>query len=514
MRAVRPLKARVDLALILCLGCVYLLTYSGRLHSIDEVSVLTTASQIARTGEFHINQIYWMGDAIQVGKVGLDGNLYSKHSILWALLSVPWLWVATQLASVGNVEVVLVEPLLVTLLTAWLVFRTARRLDLPEFAAAAGALTFGLATLAWPYSKYFFSEPLSALLLSAAVYGMVVIARGGSLRWWATTGVAFGLAGVNRPTNLFFAAVPLGFLLLRAFTQPPGSRQAVLEAARRGTVRVAGLLVPLAICFIPAGLYNWWRFGHVLDSGYPPLQPVAVSVPEIVWGLLLSPGKGVIWYAPACLLGAAGWLLLTRRDQGDRGDRRYRGLIVTLGLATATYVVLLAVMARLAAWHVWWGGLNWGPRYLVPLMPLVGIGSAAWLAHCPPRRWLWYVSWACLGLSVLAQVPAVLTDHVPYEIALYQELGQDWQRSPALNDPARSPLVQQWRHVVITDLETWWSRGGGPVWPLALTLAGLLAGLLLAVALRRRFTISDRSFASAVVGTALLAIGALMIGRA
>src|SRR5581483_9052067 len=87
----------------------------------------------------------------------------------------------------------LLDPI-VTSLTCVLVFLFGIRLGYPVRVAQLVALAYGLSTLAWPYSKYFFREPLGALWLLLAVYAAVTSRRCPGLGWPCLAGFAAVLA--------------------------------------------------------------------------------------------------------------------------------------------------------------------------------------------------------------------------------------------------------------------------------------------------------------------------------
>ena len=55
-------------------------------------------------------------------------------------------------------------------------------------------LLFGLATIAWPYAKQFFGEPLSALSLLLCFYGLLTWRQRGRWWWAALAGLGAGVA--------------------------------------------------------------------------------------------------------------------------------------------------------------------------------------------------------------------------------------------------------------------------------------------------------------------------------
>ena len=83
--------------LFLALLSVYLISYSGSFHSIDEVSVTAMTASLVQQGEVNTDQIVWsQGSTPSQGRFGPDGHLYSKKGIGSALLGAPFYWLAMQ----------------------------------------------------------------------------------------------------------------------------------------------------------------------------------------------------------------------------------------------------------------------------------------------------------------------------------------------------------------------------------------------------------------------------------
>ncbi len=197
------------------LAC-YLLTYTGVIQSSDGLSMFATTESMVRGGEIDSNQLLWMG--LQQGTFGPDGNLYGRKGVGMALLALPLVWVALKWAALGLVQSAL---LLNPILTAWtggLVYRAGRRLEWSQPVAVITALIFGLATLAWPYSQTFFSDPVAGWGLFAAFYGLLSFAQTGRKRYLALAGLTWGLAYLARSINLVtlpFYALALLLILNR-----------------------------------------------------------------------------------------------------------------------------------------------------------------------------------------------------------------------------------------------------------------------------------------------------------
>lgn len=352
------------------------------------------------------------------GAWGVDGRYYAQYGVGQSLLAMPFYllgsavsratgWGTEGLAT--QAAVMLLNPLVVAL-TGGMLYVLTRRLGYSAGAATGVALVTGLATPLWVYSKTFFSEPLLALALVVAVWGAL---RGGA-RGWLTCGAGLGMAVLVKQAALAVAPA----LLVGAALHRDNRWQAL------------GLVTgPLAIGVVGVALYNWVRFGSPLDTGY---RTAAWDVPPWVglYGLLLSPGKGLLWYCPPLTLGVGGCIPLIQRN---------RRIVGFLG---AIFGLYLLVNATYNHWH---GGGSWGPRLILPVVPLLMLPTAEWLEQ-PPRRARGRLAIALLlALGLIVQIPAVLVNPARALQALY-----DRSASPAeytlrmLYRPTDSPLVRQW----------------------------------------------------------------------
>ena len=152
------------------------------------------------------------------------------------------------------------------------------------------------------------------------------------------------------------------------------------------------------------------RFGSPLETGYGvQATPSAYSTPILVglYGLLISSGKGVAWFVPGVWLAPAGLRAMFRRARAAAGDWRGRwGLDTAAGRAAfgalAAWVAALVLYSRFEHWA---GDGSFGPRYLVPVLPLAflpvafALTAPAGQAVARARRAL-AVTLAVLGLAV------------------------------------------------------------------------------------------------------------------
>ena len=153
------------------------------------------------------------------------------------------------------------------------------------------------------------------------------------------------------------------------------------------------------------GLYNFARFGSVLATGYNTAEGTGLDFgtnPLVgLYGLLLSPGRGAFLFAPPLI--AAFWAANRFRDRQPR-------------FAVALTLLILPWLIVHACWRDWNAGWGWGPRYLLPLLPLALLP----LAECWADRRARIAALSLTVLGVLVQVPGVGVDFVERGVALDQ----------------------------------------------------------------------------------------------
>ncbi len=355
------------------------------------------------------------------GAWGSDGRYYAQYGVGQSLLAVPFYLLGRGVyrltgwgteGFVTRAAVMLLNPLALSLLGGVL-YCLARRLGYRKGAAVGVALAACLATPLLVYSKTFFSEPLVALALSAAVLAALVGSEEG-LAGWLNCGAALGVAALIKPVTLVVVPAFFAFVVLR----------------REGRWRATALLAwPLALALAGVGCYNLARFGSPFDTGY---RTAAWDVPPWVGlpGLLLSPGKGLLWYCPPVVLGLAGFVPLARR--------RPR-VAALLGCVSGLYLLVHSI------YNHWHGGGAWGPRLILPVTPLLILPAAEWFQR-PPRRALGRLALALLVvLGFVIQLPAVLVQPVRTLNVLYNRSASPTEYTlRMLYRPADSPLLNQW----------------------------------------------------------------------
>lgn len=250
------------------------------------------------------------------------------------------------LLGVGKVVAALEEALAAALLVALLAPLAGRRYALVLgllYLLATGVRTTSSQAL-WQHGAVHLLEILALYLLLPLFRGVDV-----SRRQLAIAGLALGFAVVTRQTSALFVAGVIGALVFARLDWRTVMASAVLGA----------LVLPV---------YNAVAFGNPLEQGYGA-KAFATPVIEGVYGVLLSPSRGLFVYSPFLVFALAP-LARAWRERDALAP-----LLRALGAASLALVVVYALYAE------WWGGRVYGARFLTDALPALFVA----LAVAPPR---------------------------------------------------------------------------------------------------------------------------------
>jgi hypothetical protein len=251
--------------------------------------------------------------------------------------------------------------------------RIARRAAAPAVALAAAV--FCVALLAWlsPGRAALWSVAVACSIGGAGTLGQALWQQTAALP--LLTGAIASLAWAHRRWPAVLTPACLVALVL---ARPPELALAValsalwLFRARDLTPRALLLAGTLAVAAaLPFVAWNIRYFGSPLPTGQWDKNELgaAFQVPLAVLGLLVSPGRGALWFAPVLVaaLALGGLDAWRRRLAPDH--------LVVLGV--------LAQVLLVASFTKWWGGyISFGPRLLA--LPLWA--GVAWLARTSRER--------------------------------------------------------------------------------------------------------------------------------
>jgi hypothetical protein len=438
-----------------------MLFWNGTFHSSDGLSTYAVVDSLARYGRFDTEQVRWLG--YQQGIYGPDGLLYSQKGLATSLTALPLAVAGMLLPGLGPVHTSLLLMPLVTAFSGALLYLAGRRAfpTLPRHAVVLATLAWGLGSLAWPYSKTFFSEPLTALSTIGAVERLLAFADAeprSRREFTAALGLGcwLGLGVLARPAHAVVLPVFVPALMVLTW------RRHWSGFTRSHFTPLAAGVAPLIAAGALTLWYNWARFGSPLVTGYLPQESFSVIWWQGLAGLSISPGRGLLWYAPWLVMVVGGLPLAWRRSR----------LVAAASVASCLVYLLLY-----AKWHLWHGGYCWGPRFLVPIVPLLALLAVPVAARWPRL----FGSLAAVGIGVnLIGVAWRVDQHqaqLEYALALFDPR--------TLFEPRYAQIPGVLRLARRATLDVAWIIGGDiqpalAALAIALASVGVLGGLLLA----------------------------------
>lgn len=322
-----------------------------------------------------------------------EGHIYSDKAPGQVVLAVP-VYAASQLV---GADAAIVERVEENLTLWWLTFWSAgvpavaliamvavgcHRRGRPIPLAALATLSFG--TMLAPMGVNLYGHVLGAALGFGA--WLLIDRTEVSVRRGALVGALVGLAVV---VEYQMALVGVALLVALAVRRRWGAIAAFVAAG-----------VPFALAL---GVYQYAAYGSPFSSGYQhkeyhegaTLFITGIPKPTTMAAVLLG-SRGLLLFTPIVAVGLWGLVQLWRRHRDE-------GVVISVA-------VVVAFLLLQAGWSNAWGGGGPGPRYVIPMLPFLGIGLAAVWTSVPEllRRFVVAVSLASMLLASIADhlIPA------------------------------------------------------------------------------------------------------------
>ena len=246
----------------------------------------------------------------------------------------------------------------------------------------AAIILFG--TIIFPYSTMLFAHVPAALCLLLAV------------TLFETRPVAAGIAAGLAVSCFYVCAIAVIILALTSFSpqRHRGHRAFPLCLCGKQLSRFLLGLLPFAVLM---AIYQWLCFGSPFRTAVEASTPFTeksllfgvIKMPSMaaLYGITLSPYRGLFFVSPILFLA----LFAAKRN------REFWSVIA----------IALTFILAIASFNGWSGGFAFGPRYLVPIIPLLGIPM---MTAKPKPRLLWI---AAAIFSVGLNFIATATDPMP-----------------------------------------------------------------------------------------------------
>ncbi len=412
-------KSKIHLALFLFFFSVYVLTGQGSIQSADGKIMFLLTQAMVENHSVSFSEIVSLSDT--------PGPQYSKYGLGISVLAIPFYLFGKLLSFLLGIEASLATQFTVSMINAMLtalsclmVFRIAT--ERFEFTLRIGlflALGFGLSTIAWYYSEDFMSEPATTFFLLSAVYWVTGKDRATRDLLWAGTFLALAVS-----CRLAALVVIPGFIFYQwmvwAESAEKDIKQLVMDLLRPAIPVVAVLMLIM--------IYNYLRFGGPLETGY---EKISGRFLLGFFGILFSPGKSLFLFNPLTLFGCLAFMFFLREQ---------RKTALLFGWLVVSHLVLFSF------WHSWQGGMSWGPRLMLVVLPYLILPIGFLLRE--HKQAVKIPVLLALVVGILIQLPSVTVNVARY----YYEMSRDFGslgHDQILFSPQYSQLLGQSKQVAV-----------------------------------------------------------------
>jgi hypothetical protein len=325
---------------------------------------------------------------------------YSPYGLGVSIIAVPF-YALSKLTGNEMTILSMINPLIVATSVVFC-YAIGRCLQWKDSLAVLAAVAFSILTMTLQSTTELFSEPAVGLCIAILVWGC--------LKWrvqWKPGPIVIGLAAgaVIQFRADSILTVWIGLLALPLFVP----WRTILRP-----INLCALCIPPAVSLVALGAYNYVRWQSVLQFSYNG-EGFHSPLSRGIEGFLFSPGKSLFVFNPLALLGVVGL-----------------GVLVYHNRAIGALFLLLIVPRLLffAKWDSWQGGVDWGPRFLMPIVMVLVI-AAVEVLHRTARHSIGGIAarGAFVVLSFASLGVSFVSVRVPYE---------QWVQvlySPALSAP-------------------------------------------------------------------------------
>ncbi len=373
---------------------------------------------LSETGDVKIDKFYMF---LKPDIAWYNGHFYSTFPPGLAFVAVPF-YLLGRFLNLSQVFTFLTTTAF-SILTAWLVYKCALKLNLNEQAAVFVTILFSLATVIWAYSVTLSAHTLSAFLLILCFYEYLQIGfKKDNFLPFLILGVAYSLnLFVDYPNLVIFLPIVI-MAFIKSLVSPTDTE---LEVKIPYDSLV--FFLTFFIVFMLFGIFNQTHYGRFIafsntfslktleQSGilknYNQLTNTLFSnvhyanrfsITQTIYGiyvLLFSHDRGLFYFFPVTLLAILGSVILFRKQ---------RYTLITIALT------FLANVFVYGSYDDPWGGWSFGPRYLIVSLPLIALLCGIAFNYALRNRFYTFGAMLILFWSqAVALIGALTTNAVP-----------------------------------------------------------------------------------------------------
>jgi hypothetical protein len=245
--------------------------------------------------------------------------------------------------------------LILTVLTAGVVYRIVKVLDYQDEIAIWCSLFFGIGSIAWPYATTYFRDVLAMFFSSVAILGWTeAVYRKERRNTFAISLMIFGVIGGILSKNIVLVLVPaLTIATVLYWVLSKKERRVSPSWGMFGLLLVVLAMITLLVSPLgPMARFHWSYYHFLLGHFWDSVNLVSF---QAFLGPFLSPSKSIFLFSPPLVLSLIGVTNWKRHG-------RYT-------LAAVLYVLLVSMAQALFYRQSWAGVYGWGLRFMLPALP-------------------------------------------------------------------------------------------------------------------------------------------------
>ena len=407
------------------------LKHSAKLHpDIPSASLLYGNNRLTEDKQLNIREPY-----------------YTNRSLLLVLISALFYYMATIL-SISPIFLVgfFVNSLIISL-TSLVVFCFSVEIYRSRKISLILGLVFTVCSFILAYNTTLFPQPLQAFCIIASAYFLYKShnINDSYVSHYNRNEVvnSNNTKNIAQRKRAYYAILGGIFLGLSVFVHPasiiviPGFIAYYLFSLKeRRKKQFACFIISLAGILVLVGLSNYIRYGSFTEFGY--YRYASWSWANGGWiglvGLWASPGAGLILFFPPVILLPIAIRYFYRQSKGLFFLALYVITVNWLYFGTLSYLEPIS----------WSGGLVWGPRYLIPILPFITIGLGTLLAKLRNRKQRLYLFKVSIVISLFAI--GFVINSLGKVVWIYYFHLYSWEKEQ---------VWRQWRETRTWDPETW-----------------------------------------------------------
>jgi hypothetical protein len=314
---------------------------------------------------------------------------------------------------------------LFTATAAVILFWLCLELGLSKKRASSIALTFGLVSPAAVYTRFDFAQPMASLFL-LLTFLFLLQGRKNQGAQLILAGICMGIGILSRPELILLAPI----LVISSYFVPnahtPGKILSI--HALKNMLKMG---IPIAIFILFNQWINFVKFGSWFSVGYQPTSEFTFDLRHMLIafaGNLVSPGRGIFLFFPLSILSLMGLMNLAKIN------RWFAGVLA---------VFVSASLLLYATWADWAGGICWGPRFLIPLIPYFCLLGFLFDVNQKTGTYRRYFIAALVVVGALATLQGALFHFLGFYSQLHLT-GEAIVQGLYHFSPAQSPLFAGW----------------------------------------------------------------------